>query len=105
MRTVVAKLNQKRQMPNKNNKSSKSRGPGSNSTNVLKIIKKSISIPLSRLINISFANGTFPNVCKIRKVVPIFKNESRLLGNNYRLISLLSKIVKIIEKFIHARLN
>ena len=53
-------------MPNKNNKSSKSRGPGSNSTNVLKIIKKSISIPLSRLINTSFANGTFPNVCKIR---------------------------------------
>ena len=39
------------------------------------------------------------------KVVPIFKSETRLLCNNYRPISLLSNIGKIIEKLMHQRLN
>ena len=60
-------------------KNSKSTGPSSIPTKILKIIKKSISTPLSVLINNSFPNGTFPNLCKIAKVVPVFKNESRLL--------------------------
>ena len=44
-------------------------------------------------------------MCKIAKVVPIFKSETGLLSNNYRPISLLSNIGKIIEKLIHLRLN
>ena len=50
-------------------------------------------------------SGTFPNVFKIAKVVPIFKAESRILCSNYRPISLLSNIGKIIEKLMHKRLN
>ena len=38
-------------------------------------------------------------------IVPIFKNESRLLCNNYRPISLLFRVGKIIEKLMHQRLN
>ena len=60
---------------------------------------------LSELINKSFLSGTFPNVFKIAKVVPIFKAESRILCSNYRPISLLSNIGKIIEKLMHKRLN
>ena len=60
---------------------------------------------MSTLINNSFANGTSPNVCKIAKVVPVFKNESRLLCNNYRSNSLLSNVGKIIEKLMHQILN
>ena len=41
-------------------KNSKSTGPNSIPTKILKIIKKSILIPLSTLINNSFANETFP---------------------------------------------
>ena len=44
-------------------------------------------------------------MCKIAKVVLIFKSEARLLCNNYRPISLLSNIGKIIEKLIHLRLG
>ena len=44
-------------------------------------------------------------MCKIAKVVPIFKSETGLLSNNYRPISLLSNIGKIIEKLIHLRLH
>ena len=38
------------------------------------------------------------------KVIPIFKSESRVACNNYRPISLLSNIGKIIEKLMHKRL-
>ena len=87
-------------------KNSKSLGPNSISTNILKEIHEAISIPLSTLIQPkSFTTGAFPNMCKIAKVIPIFKSETCLLCNNYRPISLLSNIGKIIEKLIHLRLN
>ena len=86
-------------------KNSKSLGPNSISTNILKEIHEAISIPLSTLINKSFTTGAFPNMCKIAKVIPSFKSETFLLCNNYRPISLLSNIGKIIEKLIQLRLN
>ena len=82
-------------------KNSKSLGPNSIPTNILKEIHETISIPLSTLINKSFTTGVFPNMCKMTKVVQIFKSETRLLCNNYRPISLISNIGKIIEKLIH----
>ena len=47
----------------------------------------------------------FPNICKLKNVTAIFKTESRLLCNNYRPISLLLNIRKIIEKTMHQRLT
>ena len=44
-------------------------------------------------------------MCKIAKVIPVFKSETRLLSNNYRPITLLSNIGKIIEKLIYLRFN
>ena len=83
----------------------KSLGPNSIPTKVLKLAKDTLSGSLSELINKSFLSGTFPNVFKIAKVVPIFKAESRILCSNYRAISLLSNIRKIIEKLMKKRLN
>ena len=70
----------------------------------MKQTKDVISAPLAKLINKSFHNGVFPNILKIAKVIPIFKSESRVACNNYRPISLLSNIGKIIEKLMHKRL-
>ena len=64
-----------------------------------------ISAPLVKLINKSFHNGVFPNILKIAKVIPTFKSESRVACNNYRPISILSNIGKIIEKLMHKRLH
>ena len=86
-------------------KSNKSTGPNSIPTNILKEIKEMVSIPLSHLINKSFTSGIFPKIFKLAKIVPIFKSETRLAINNYRPISLLSNISKIIEKLMHQRLN
>ena len=48
--------------------------------------------------------GVFPSVLKTAKVVPVFKKDSKLDYSNYRLISLLSNIEKILEKLMYKRL-
>ena len=49
--------------------------------------------------------GVFPSVLKTAKVVPVFKKDSKLDYSNYRPISLLSNIEKILEKLMYKRLN
>ena len=85
--------------------SNKSTGPNSIPMSILKKIKNEISIPLSAIISNPFENGIFSNLLKSAQVIPVFKNGSRLSCNNYRPISLVSNIGKVIEKLIHKRLN
>ena len=70
--------------------------PNSIQTILLKQTRHTVSLPLAKLINKSFETGIFSDICKVAKVVPIFKIETRLLWSN---------IVKIIEKLMHQRLN
>ena len=71
----------------------------------MKQIKDVISAPLAKLTNKSFHNSVFPKILKIVKAIPIFKSESIVARNNYRLISFLSNIGKIIEKLMYKRLR
>ena len=48
--------------------------------------------------------GVFPSVLKTEKVVPVFKKDSKLHYSNYCPISLLSHIVKILERLMYNRL-
>ena len=59
---------------------------------------------MNNLINLSFTTGTFPNIAKTAKIVPLYKKENKLECNNYRPISLVSNIGKLIEKLLHKRL-
>ena len=60
---------------------------------------------MKEIINMSFATGVYPDLLKIAKVIPIFKNKGdQLLVTNYRPISLLSNINKIFEKLIYSRI-
>ena len=71
---------------------------------ILKLIAPTVSKPLSNIINISFETGIFPSCLKTANVIPIHKKDSKSEVNNYRPISLLSNIGKIIEKLMHSRL-
>ena len=84
--------------------SSKGVGPNSIPTKILKQISHLISKPLSEIFNKSFCTGIFPDLLKISKINPIHKKDSKLLISNYRPISLLSNLNKIIEKLMFRRL-
>ena len=49
-------------------------------------------------------NGVFSSVLKIAKLVPVFKKDSKFDYSNYRPLSLLSNIEKILEKSMYKRL-
>ena len=57
--------------------------------------------PISQLCNISIKLNSYPRSCKIEKVKPLFKKGSKTDPQNYRPISLLSILSKIIEWIIH----
>ena len=82
----------------------KSIGPNSIPTKLLKKYSKTISIPISKLINQSFVTGIFPEPLKLANVIPVFKKADPLQCTNYRPISLTSNIGKILEKLVHKRL-
>ena len=79
---------------------SKASGPNSIPYRILFLLKNEISKQLTDLFNLSFTTGVFPSVLKTVKVVPVFKKDSKLDYNNYRPISLLSNIEKILEKHV-----
>ena len=86
---------------NLNNK--KSSGFDNINTVILKGIIAVIVDPLVHIFNLSFLNGEVPNVMKIAKVIPLFKKGDNQDVNNYRPISLLSSLSKVLEKLIHKR--
>ena len=68
------------------------------------MLKEEICEPRNKIFNLSFSTGQYPNILKISKTIPIFKKGSRLLVSNYRPISLLSNLNKILEKIVHERI-
>ena len=68
----------------------------------MKISKETIYLPFSQIINNSISKEVFPDIYKQRKASPY---GSRLHFHNYRPISVLPNLTKIIKKLIHSRLN
>ena len=71
---------------------------------ILKICNTLFSEKLADIINLVFKTGIFPDLCKLAKIIPIFKKDDPLLCVNYRPISLLPIFSKIFEKLIHKRM-
>ena len=90
--TIINKL------PNKN-----SSDHNDISNNLLKKIGKMLLKPLQVIINKSMTEGEFPESMKLADVVPLHKSKSRELFTNYRPISLLLMLSKILEKIIYKR--
>ena len=66
---------------------------------------KILSKPISEICNLSISHGIFPNACKVAKVKPISTEGKKVDPSNYRPISLLPLISKIIEKVVHDQTN
>ena len=70
---------------------------------LLKRIKASITKPLSIIFNLSLVSGQFLENMKIAEVLSLFKKGEKHLLNNYRPISLLITMSKLLEKCIYSR--
>ena len=78
-------------------------GPDSISSFMLKSSAHSISLPLSIIFNLSISSGLVPLDWKISSIVPIPKSSPPSSSpSNYRPISLLSLVNKLLEKHIHS---
>ena len=60
---------------------------------------------LTGLISKSFHTGKYPWIRKSAKVVALFKSGDKTYKDNYRLISILPTISKIIERSAHCQLS
>ena len=86
---------------NLNNK--KSSGHDGITNFLLKNVADEIISPLTYILNQSLFSGKIPNEMKIAKVVPIFKKGEKDSVNNYRPISLLTLVSKILERLVYTR--
>ena len=84
--------------------------PAKNSSghdNISNLLLKEIIAPLSptlvEVFNKSLSKGEFPTVMKLAEVVPLYKGKEHYIETNYRPISLLTTISKILEKIVYQR--
>ena len=87
----------------KNLSAKKSSGADGISNDLLKILADSIAEPLCMVINESMSTGKFPELMKLAEVVPLYKGKARDIEMNYRPISLLTTMSKVMEKVIYTR--
>ena len=76
----------------------KSYGPDNVTSQLLKECANSISSPLCTLFNKQLSSGCFPKMWKVAYLVPVFKSGDKEMVENYRGISLLCIISKVLEK-------
>ena len=85
-------------LPNKN-----SAGFDNISNKLLKSLKDRLLEPLELIFNQYLNSGIFPDLMKLGDVVPLYKSKERYLTTNYRPISLLTTLSKILEKIMYKR--
>ena len=70
----------------------------------VKILKDAVNLvskPLTLMYNASLERGFFPEIWKLARVTPIHKAGTKTDVDNYRAISVLSVVSRILEKIVH----
>ena len=85
-------------LPNKTSK-----GHDDISNILLKKFNPTIVTPLEIIFNKSLEEESFPDEMKQADVIPLYKSKEKYIVNNYRTISLLVTISKVLEKIVYTR--
>ena len=72
---------------------------------LLKPIFLNVTEPLTHVMNLSLAQGIVLMEHKIAKVTPLLKNDNKKFVNNYRPVSVLPLLSKILERLIYLSIN
>ena len=86
-------------------KNSKCEGVDGLSMSLIKETFDLLAAPLSHICNLSFEHGVFPDKLKIAKILPVFKSDDPSLFSNYRRISILPCLSKVLEELFYLRLS
>ena len=70
---------------------------------LLKKLSTTLTKPLAHIFNHSISQGIFPNKMKLAETTPLYKGKETYYTTNYRPISLLLTISKLLEKIIYSR--
>lgn len=74
------------------------------STKYLKHVKNEVIPLITHMANLCFKKGIFPNSLKKSVITPIYKSGDKNNISNYRPISVLPVLAKILEKLLNSRL-
>ena len=83
----------------------KATGPDHIPARVLKECRAELASPLCRLFHLCFSHSVFPGQWNTATVIPIHKRESKADPSNYRPISLLCIISKVMESVVNKQLQ
>ena len=84
---------------------SKSVGLDKISTKLLQIAAPAITQPLTKIFNTAIDLDQFPLEWKAARVIPIFKKGQQTILDNYRLISILPVVSKLMERILYNQLS
>ena len=84
--------------------SNKAAGIDKISCKIIKIAAPAISDSLTLIFNQAITLSSFPDEWKMAKVVPLYKSGQRNIPGNYRPISVLPAISKIMERILYEQL-
>ncbi|CAH2245001.1 jg6941 [Pararge aegeria aegeria] len=74
------------------------------SSGLLRKFHDILCFPIDHLCNLSLTSDTFPSIFKQAIIIPIYKSGDKMTVSNYRPISLLKVLSKVLEKVVNNRL-
>ena len=74
------------------------------SPRILKHCASSLTHPLCHLYNLSLSTGSIPQEWKVHLIVPVHKSADHASVKNYRPISLLCNVSKVLESLVYNRI-
>ena len=85
-------------------KTNKATGLDQISAKLPKDSASTIAYSLTKIINASLVSETFPDIWKKGKIIPLFKCNDPTAPNNYRPITILPVLSKIMERIVHRQI-
>ena len=71
----------------------------------LKILVEHLIDPLTHIYNLCIDKAIWPDALKSAEVIPIHESKEKHIATNFRPISLISNLAKILEKIIHKKIT
>lgn len=85
--------------------SSNAVGSDSVSRNMIMLILDEILLVIQHILNASITSGTFPSIWKEAQIIPLPKKSNPTSYTDYRPISILPFLSKVLERLIHQQLS